>query len=82
VREFIDLPCKGKHELDASAGNDEGLEAVRAQIREQLDRWLAGRPSRRTKARIGGPVAQLVVMFQNSSEQSLLGFERFAYCHF
>ena len=39
-RDAIDLLRPRPHELDAAAGNNEGLEAVRAQIGEQLEHRL------------------------------------------
>ena len=39
-RDAIDLLRPRPHELDAAAGNDEGLETVGAQIGEQFDHGL------------------------------------------
>ena len=39
-RDAIDLLRQGAHELDAAAGDDEGLEAVRAQVGEQFEHRL------------------------------------------
>ena len=39
-RDAIDLLRPRAHELDAAAGDDEGLEAVRAQVGEQFDHRL------------------------------------------
>ena len=39
-RDAVDLLRPRAHELDAAAGDDEGLEAVRAQVGEQLEHRL------------------------------------------
>ena len=60
-RDAVDTFCPGAHELDATAGDDERLEAVGAQVVEQLAHWLVNhlgeQTSRLGMLRLADPVA-------------------------
>ena len=59
-RNAVGLFGKGTHELDAPSGNDEGFEAIRAQICEQFEHRLINhlgiKPTRFGMLRRGEPI--------------------------